>query len=147
MTEESKDAPEDPAALSRGIGQLVVGLVDTLRQVLEAQAVARFDEGTLTDDEAERLGNALSALEAKMPELREMFDLPPDADTSLNLGTVEGVSLDLREALDTLITKGLVVRGTATLALADVALAELDLAVGLRASGRDRPRVKTIDAS
>lgn len=129
------DGRED---LAEGVGRLVVGLVDTLRLVVEAQALRRYEAGDLTPAEETRLGAALQKLSETMPELREMFGLDPHADAALTLGEIDGTAIDLRDALDRLITTGLVLRGDAEIRLADVALAELDLSLHLRGVTRRR---------
>lgn len=76
------DAGEgDPA---RALAQLVLSLVDLLRQVMERQAVRRVDAGSLTDEQIDRLGATFLALEQRMAELREQFDLSED-DLRLDL--------------------------------------------------------------
>lgn len=122
----------DAEDLAQGVGRLVVGLVDTLRMVMEAQALRRFENGDLSADEERRLGAALQRLAETMPELRELFGLDPDAEAALMLGEIDGTRIDLADALDRVVSTGLVVRGGAALTLADVALAELDLALHLR---------------
>lgn len=68
-----------------GVAQLVLTLVELIRQVLEKEAVRRMEEGTLTDDEVERLGRTLMRLRERMDELKETFDLE-DEDLELDLG-------------------------------------------------------------
>lgn len=63
----------DDRDLRRGLGQLVVLLVDLVRELLARQAVRRFRAGSLTDAQAERLGDALAELEHLMTELRDLF--------------------------------------------------------------------------
>lgn len=133
MTDLVVDSETRPD-LATGVGRLVVGLVDTLRLTLEAQAVRRFESGDLTSAQEEALGNALAALSERMPELRRLFDLPEEEEARLSLGKVEGVDLDLADALDRLVETGLVVKGDALVTLAEVALIELDLSVHLRAA-------------
>lgn len=128
-------ADESRPDLATGVGRLVVSLVDTLRLTLEAQAVRRFEAGTLTEAQEHALGNALAALSDRMPELRRLFDLPEDEEARLSLGDVDGVDLDLADSLDRLVETGLAVKGDALVALADVALIELDLSLHLRAAG------------
>lgn len=128
-------ADESRPDLATGVGRLVVSLVDTLRLTLEAQAVRRFEAGTLTEAQEHALGNALAALSDRMPELRRLFDLPEDEEARLSLGDVDGVDLDLADALDRLVETGLAVKGDALVVLADVALIELDLSLHLRAAG------------
>jgi Gas vesicle protein K len=75
----------DPERLERGLAQLVLTLIELLRQLMERQAVRRIDAGGLDDDEIERLGNALMALAQRMDELKASFGLS-DEDLNLNLG-------------------------------------------------------------
>ncbi|GII20528.1 gas vesicle protein K [Planosporangium mesophilum] len=68
----------DPEDAGRGLGRLVIALLEIVRQLLERQALRRVDAGSLTDDEVERLGQALLALEQRFTELREIFDISAD---------------------------------------------------------------------
>lgn len=63
----------DPDDVGRGLGELVIAIVEILRQLLERQAVRRFDAGMLSDDEAEQVGRALMALESAVQRLAEHF--------------------------------------------------------------------------
>ncbi|MGH3728916.1 MAG: gas vesicle protein K [Micromonosporaceae bacterium] len=67
----------DADDVGRGLGQLVVALLEIVRELLERQALRRADSGDLDDVQIERLGQALQALEERFAELRETFD-PPD---------------------------------------------------------------------
>jgi hypothetical protein len=60
-----------------GLAGLVVVVVDLVRQLLQRQALRRMDAGSLTDDEAERLGRALMALEQQVADLVEVLGLRP----------------------------------------------------------------------
>ena len=75
----------DGDAVEKGLAQLVLTLVEFLRQLLERQAVRRMEGGSLTDEEVERVGLALMKLEAKVHELAGQFGLQP-ADLNINLG-------------------------------------------------------------
>lgn len=75
----------DPENLERGLAQLVLVLVELLRQLMERQAVRRVDAGDLSDELIERLGQTLMGLEQRMDELKEIFGLT-DEDLNLNLG-------------------------------------------------------------
>jgi hypothetical protein len=68
----------DPDDAGRGLGRLVIALLEIVRQLLERQALRRVDGGTLTPDEIERLGQALLALDERFAELREVFDIAAD---------------------------------------------------------------------
>jgi hypothetical protein len=64
--------------VGRGLGRLVVTLLEVVRQVVERQALRRVDAGDLTDEQIERLGQALMQLEATFDELIEHFGVVPD---------------------------------------------------------------------
>src|SRR5438045_9602154 len=75
----------DPAGVEQALAQLVLTLVEFIRQLLERQAVRRMQGGSLTDEEVERVGVALMKLEEKVHELADHFGLRP-ADLNINLG-------------------------------------------------------------
>ena len=75
----------DPETVERGLVQLVLTLVELLRQLMERQAVRRLDAGAMTPEETERVGRTLMLLESRMGELRDHFGLTPD-DLNLDLG-------------------------------------------------------------
>jgi len=75
----------DPETVERGLVQLVLTLVELLRQLMERQAVRRLDAGAMTQEETERVGLTLMLLEKRMAELRDHFDLTPE-DLNLDLG-------------------------------------------------------------
>jgi len=74
----------DPERVEQGLVKLVLMVVETLRQVIERQAIRRVESGSLSDEEVERLGLTLMRLEEKMDQLRRQFDLG-DEDLSLRL--------------------------------------------------------------
>jgi hypothetical protein len=75
----------DPEGVERGLAQLVLTIVELLRQIMERQALHRIDDGGLTDEEVDRLGETLMLLERRMQELTEQFGLTAD-DLNLDLG-------------------------------------------------------------
>jgi Gas vesicle protein K len=75
----------DQDSVERGLAALVLTIVELLRQLMERQALRRVDEGDLTDEQIERMGSTLMALEERMTELREHFGLRPE-DLNLDLG-------------------------------------------------------------
>src|SRR5947209_18856270 len=75
----------DPESVERGLAQLVLTIVELLRQLMERQALHRVDAGGLSADEIERLGSTLMLLEQRMEELKEHFGFD-DRDLNLNLG-------------------------------------------------------------
>jgi hypothetical protein len=75
----------DPEKVERGLAQLVLTLIELLRQLMERQALRRMEAGTLDEDQIERLGLTFMRLAARMDELKAEFGLG-DADLNLNLG-------------------------------------------------------------
>jgi hypothetical protein len=75
----------DPDGVEQGLAQLVLTLVEFVRQLLERQAVRRMEGGSLSDEEVERVGLALMKLEEKVHQLADQFGLRP-ADLNINLG-------------------------------------------------------------
>lgn len=81
----SRRVNADPENVERGLAQLVLTIVELLRQLMERQALRRIDGGTLSEDEIERLGQTFMKLADRMEELREEFGLTEE-DLNLNLG-------------------------------------------------------------
>ena len=75
----------EPENVERGLAQLVLTVVELLRQLMERQALRRVEAGGLDDETVERLGQTLMALESRMQELKETFGLT-DEDLNLDLG-------------------------------------------------------------
>jgi hypothetical protein len=74
-----------PETIEQGLAKLVLSLIELLRQLLERQAIRRMEGGSLTDEQAEQMGEALMKLEAKIGELASSFGLTM-ADLNLDLG-------------------------------------------------------------
>jgi Gas vesicle protein K len=75
----------DRESLEKGLAQLVLTLVELLRQLMERQALRRIEGGSLSADEVERLGETFMLLERRMEELKDAFGLE-DEDLNLDLG-------------------------------------------------------------
>ncbi|HUF78294.1 MAG TPA: gas vesicle protein K [Thermoanaerobaculia bacterium] len=75
-------APED---VERSVARLVLALVEFLRKLMERQAIRRMEEGTLTEEQVERLGQALMRLEETVHDMARRFGLSPE-DLNLDLG-------------------------------------------------------------
>jgi len=78
----------DPEIVENGLAKLVLSIIELVRRLLERQALRRMDAGNLTDDEIERLGNALMKLEEKMAELKSTFGLS-DEQLNMKLGPLK----------------------------------------------------------
>jgi uncharacterized protein YjiS (DUF1127 family) len=75
----------DPEKVEQGLAQLVLTLIELLRQLMERQALRRMDDGTLTDEQIEENGLTFMRLADRMDELKETFGLR-DEDLNLDLG-------------------------------------------------------------
>jgi hypothetical protein len=85
MTRTGSHVDMDPEDVSRGLGQIVLTVVELLRQLMERQALRRVEVGDLDDETVERLGIGLMKLEEAMEELRVHFGLRPE-DLNIDLG-------------------------------------------------------------
>src|SRR5256886_11427946 len=81
----SRRVNADPEKLERGLAQLVLTIVELLRQLMERQALRRIDGGSLSDEQEERLGRTFMELDRRMAELTQEFGLTED-DLNLDLG-------------------------------------------------------------
>jgi hypothetical protein len=61
----------------QGLARIVLAVLEVLEELLERQAIRRMDAGTLSDEEIERLGQALIALRHQFAELRTVL-VPED---------------------------------------------------------------------
>jgi hypothetical protein len=75
----------DPESVERDLFKLVLTVIELVRQLMEAQALRRVDEGDLTDEQVEGLGLGLMHLEEAMDELKGRYDLTA-ADLNIDLG-------------------------------------------------------------
>ncbi|NUP74304.1 MAG: gas vesicle protein K [Sinomonas sp.] len=82
----------DEDNLKNGILTLVVTLVEIIQEALETQAVRRIEGGSLTEEEQDRLGNALLELDEAMTQLKN------------DHGLVQSVE-ELRRSLDGVVAE------------------------------------------
>ncbi|SNQ47134.1 Gas vesicle protein K [Frankia canadensis] len=76
----------DPEDVGRGLGQLVVAVLELLRELLERQAIRRMDGGDLSDDQVEDLGRSLIEVRRSIERLRTSLALSDqDADEAVSL--------------------------------------------------------------
>jgi Gas vesicle protein K len=75
----------DPDSVERDLFKLVLTIIELIRQLMEAQALRRVDDGTLSDEQVENLGLGLSRLEEAMEDLKSRYDLTT-ADLNIDLG-------------------------------------------------------------
>ena len=75
----------DPENVKKGLGQLVLTVVELIRHLLEKQALRRIEGGSLTEQEVERLGLTFLELNEQVKWLKREFGLT-DEDLNLDLG-------------------------------------------------------------
>lgn len=75
----------DADSVERDLFKLVLTIIELIRQLMERQALRRVDEGDLTDEQIEGLGQGLMRLEEAMAELRERYGLTT-SDLDIDLG-------------------------------------------------------------
>jgi len=91
--EHDADTSEAPPSTTNGLAHLVLSLVNLLHELLEKQAIRRMDNGTLTPDEIERIGQTLQKQAAEIEALCDVFGLDP-SELSLPLNGIETHGLD-----------------------------------------------------
>jgi hypothetical protein len=70
---------------AKGLGRLAVAIVNLLHELLERQAIRRMENGTLTDDEIDRVGDCLMKQSEAIESLCIAFGLTKK-DLSIDLG-------------------------------------------------------------
>ena len=65
----------DRENVERGLVQLVLSVIELLRQLMEKQALRRIEGGSLTGDQVEHLDTTLMRLEQRMLDLKEHFQI------------------------------------------------------------------------
>lgn len=120
-----------------GLAQLVLTVVELLREVMEKQAVRRIESDSLTEEQIEELGLTFQKLKSEVKRLREYFKLKED-DLNLDLGPLGRLretpsagemskEVTLVELLDRVLDKGVAVRGDIVLSVAEVDLVIVNL--------------------
>lgn len=85
MTGRPERLELDPESVERGLGRLVLTIVELIRQLMERQAIRRVEAGDLSEETVERLGLGLMRLEEAMTDLREQFGLRAE-DLNIDIG-------------------------------------------------------------
>ncbi|MFF3543863.1 gas vesicle protein K [Streptomyces platensis] len=75
----------DREQMGRDLVSLVLTVVELLRQLMERQAIRRVEQGDLSEEQVEHIGETLMHLEARMSELCEQHHLRLE-DLNLDLG-------------------------------------------------------------
>lgn len=72
----------DSDNLKDGLLGLVIALVEIIRDALKLQAVRRMENGRLTDQQIEKLGNALVQLDEAIKEIKEDQEISDTVDST-----------------------------------------------------------------
>lgn len=79
----------DNEDLAKGVLGLVMALLEIIRDLLARQALRRLESGTITESQAERLGDALMQLDRAIADIKDRHGIAEATD-------------DVRRQLDTL---------------------------------------------
>ncbi len=85
----------DSDNLKDGLLGLVIALVEIIRDALKLQAVRRMENGRLTDQQIEKLGNALVQLDEAIKEIKEDQEICDTVDS-----TREGLNEVVNEVIN-----------------------------------------------
>ena len=75
----------DPEDVKKGLGRLILMVVELLRELLERQAMRRIEAGSLQETEIERLGMTFLQLSEQMTVVKNALGLEGE-DLNLDLG-------------------------------------------------------------
>lgn len=75
----------DRESVERGLVTLVLTLVELLRQLMERQSLRRVEQGNLSEEKIEEIGQTLMALDQRMSEIVDHFGLTRE-DLNIDLG-------------------------------------------------------------
>lgn len=129
---------KDRDKVTNGLAKLVLTLLETLKELMERQARHRIKEGSLSDQEIEKLGIAFQQLNQKIGEIASLFNLDRK-ELTLGLGSLDSERSPLTEAtsekqilslvdlLDRVVEEGVVVFGDLGISVADVDLINVQL--------------------
>lgn len=75
----------DAENAAKGIGQLALAIVNLLHELLERQAIRRMDNGTLSEEQIETLGDCLMKQSEAIDQLCDAFEISR-SELNLDLG-------------------------------------------------------------
>lgn len=78
----------NPEDVQKSVAQLVLTIVEFLRQLMERQAIRRMEARTLSAQEIEAVGAALMQLEQTIRDIGKRFGLTPE-ELNLDLGAIK----------------------------------------------------------
>ncbi len=75
----------NPENVRNGLAQLVLALIEAIRELMERQTLRRIEAGTLNEEEIERMGATFCRLAEEIDMLKQYFGFR-DEDLNLDLG-------------------------------------------------------------
>jgi uncharacterized membrane protein YccC len=87
---EASAEPGETALEDNGLAHLVLTVVQLLHEVLERQAIRRMENGSLTDEQIERIGETLMRQAEELDRLCEEFDLDAE-DLEIPIDGVQAI--------------------------------------------------------
>jgi hypothetical protein len=76
-----------PENAEQGLAQLVLTLIELLKQLMEKQALRRMDSGSLTEEEINRIGETMMKLDTRIDDLCTSFNIDRK-DLNIDLGPI-----------------------------------------------------------
>jgi hypothetical protein len=130
------------------LAQLILTVVELLRELLEKQALRRIESGELADDQVENLGVTFMQLKDEVEKLKDYFQFD-DEDLNLDIGPLtlrdtpdlpeaEEGKVSAVELLDKLLSKGVVARGDIVISVAEVDLISANLGLLLASINKSK---------
>jgi hypothetical protein len=130
------------------LAQLILTVVELLRELLEKQALRRIESGELADSQVENLGMTFMQLKNEVEKLKDYFQLD-DEDLNIDLGPLtlrdthevpelEEGKVSAIELLDKLLSKGVVARGDIVISVAEVDLISANLGLVLASINKSK---------
>jgi len=88
------DAHKDEGS-PRGVGleELVLAVLELLHELVEKQVLRRMDAGHFSDEQLEKLGQAIFAQDTQIDKLCELFSIERDSLDVLKILDTKGLSL------------------------------------------------------
>jgi len=81
-----------------GLLSLVVAVVELLVEAMEREAVRRMESGRLSDEQVERLGRQLQAIEAQVEEIKATTGISTEVDRIRS--DLDGLVADALQSVD-----------------------------------------------
>ncbi|MBC6481092.1 MAG: gas vesicle protein K [Hormoscilla sp. GM7CHS1pb] len=141
---------QNPTNSDAGLAQLLLTIVELVRQLMEAQVIRRIEAGNLGEAEIDRAAGSMRQLEAQVLQLCGVFGIDP-AELNIDLGEIGSLlpksgyypgetseNASILELLDRLLDTGIVVDGDVDVGLADINLIHLRLRLLLTATNLSR---------